>query len=182
VKGAKFELWYGDGVRFDLLPVSRNMWHFKGERLWIPTPGTNFRVAICGAYRYPDGPFQFSCGLKNVNTAIFIPLLRLLTRRSKRTGRVIILVLDNGTYFKKSKKAKAELELVSQYIIPFWLPKYTSETLNRIESLWDHLKDDYFSRMLVKRKELFLAAVVKLLKRLHRRGALRKLFGKNLPT
>lgn len=177
-----FELWYGDGVRFDLLPVSRNMWHLKGERLTIPTPGKNVRVAVCGAYRFPDGPFVTTYGSKNVNTALFIPMLQLLVRRAKRTHRVIILVLDNAGYFRKSKRAQKELKKFKEWIIPFWLPRYTSEKLNRIENVWGHLKDDYFSRMLVKRRESFIAAAVKLLKRLHRRGALRKLFGKNLPT
>lgn len=157
------------------------MWHPKGKRLYIPTPGTNMRVAVCGAYRYPDGPFIATYGSKNVNTALFVPLLQLLTRRSKRTGQIIILVLDNARYFRKSKWAQRELEVRSQWIIPFWLPRYTSERLNRIEPLWDHLKSDYFSRMLVRRRELFTLAVVRLLKRLHRRGALHKLFGSNLP-
>jgi hypothetical protein len=42
---------------------------------------------------------------------------------------------------------------------PFWLPKYTSEKLNRIEGLWRHLKEAFFSRMLTKRREGFYAAV-----------------------
>lgn len=177
-----FELWYCDGVRFDLLPVSRNMWHLKGKRLTIPTPGKNIRLAVCGAYRYPAGPFIATYGSKNVNTAIFIPLLYLLTCRAKRTHRIIILVLDNARYFRKSKRAQEKLEQISEWVIPFWLPKYTSEKLNRIENLWGHLKDDYFSRMLVTKKRLFISEAVKLLKRLHTRGALRKFFGKNLPT
>src|SRR4051812_42002076 len=80
-----FELWYCDAVRFDLLPVSRDMWHMKGKRLFIPTPGKNVRVAVCGAYRYPEGPFQATFGSKNVNTNLFIPLLGLLVKRVKRT-------------------------------------------------------------------------------------------------
>jgi transposase len=139
------------------------------------------KVAVCGAYRYPDGPFLATYGPKNVNTGLFIPLLQLLTRRSKRTGRIIILVLDNARYFRKARRAQAELEARSRWIIPFWLPKYTSESLNRIESVWDHLKDDFFSRMLVRRRELFMMATVHLLKRLRRRGGLHRLFGPNLP-
>jgi transposase len=158
------------------------MWHLKGERLYIPTPGKNVRVAVCGAFRYPEGPFLATFGPKSVNTALFISLLHLLSRRVKRTRRIIILVLDNARYFRKSKRAQAELENLSERIIPFWLPKYTSEKLNRIENVWTHLKDDYFSRMLVTRRNLFASAAVKLLKRLNHRGALKKLFGKNLPT
>lgn len=69
------------------------------------------------------------------------------------------------------------------------LPKYTSETLNPIESLWGHLKEAYFSRMLTKRREDFYAAVVHLLEQLGRPGGFRRLFssarprrlGKDLP-
>jgi transposase len=179
--GADFELWYADGVRFDLLPVSRGMWHVVGKKLYVPTPGKNVRVAVCGAYRYPEGPFLSTFGSKSVTTALFIPLLQLLTRRAKRTRKRIILVLDNGSSFT-SKRSRAELAARREFVRPFWIPKYTSETLNRIENLWGHLKDDYFSRMLTKRKDLFTREVVRFLKRLHRRGALRKLFGDSLPT
>jgi transposase len=177
-----FELWYGDGVRFDLLPVSRDMWHSKGKRPFIPTPGTNVRVAVCGAYRYPDGPFLSTYGPRNVNTDMFLALLTLLVNRAKRTGRVIVIVLDNAGYFRKAKRAQVRLESISQWVIVFWLPKYTSEKLNRIENVWGHLKDDYFSRMLVRRRERLITKVVKLMKRLRRKGALAKLFGSHLPT
>lgn len=121
-------------------------------------------------------------GLRNVNTDLFLALLTLLVKRTHRTKRVIILVLDNAGYFRKAKRAQERLEQISSQVIVFWLPKYTSEKLNRIENLWGHLKDDYFSQMLVNRRERFVREVVKLLKRLHRRGAIHKLFGSNLPT
>jgi transposase len=158
------------------------MWHPRGERLFIPTPGLNLRVAVCGAYRYPDGPFLATYGSRNVNTDIFLSLLTLLVRRAKRTGRVIILVLDNARYFRKAKRAQVKLDAISQWVIVFWLPKYTSEKLNRIETVWEHLKDDYFSRMLVRRRERFVTEVVHLLRQLRRKGALAKLFGFHLPT
>jgi transposase len=158
------------------------MWHVRGRRLCIPTPGTNARVAVCGAFRYPEGPFLATYGLKSVNTDLFLALLTLLDKRVKRTKRVIVLVLDNARYFRKAKRAQERLEKISPRIIVFWLPKHSSEKLNRIENLWGHLKDDYFSRMLVKRRGRFVREVVKLLKRLHRKGAYHKLFGSELPT
>ena len=158
------------------------MWHVRGRRQDIPTPGTNVRAAVCGAYRYPDGPFLATYGTRSVNSFLFLALLILLVRRAKRTKRVIILVLDNAHYFRKAKRSQARLEKISEWGIVFWLPKYSSQKLNRIESLWDHLKDDFFSRMLVKRRDRFLREVIKLLKRLRRRGAIHKLFGSNLPN
>ncbi|WP_279636848.1 hypothetical protein [Corallococcus llansteffanensis] len=35
------KLWYGDGVRFELLPVPRHMWRKQGQRLLITLPGSN---------------------------------------------------------------------------------------------------------------------------------------------
>jgi transposase len=117
-----------------------------------------------------------------VNTDLFLALLTLLVKRSKRTKRVVVLVLDNARYFRKAKRAQARLEQISSWVIVFWLPKYSSQKLNRIESLWGHLKDDFFGRMLVKRRERFLREVVRLLKQLRRGRSIHKLFGSSLPT
>lgn len=169
---ADFELWYGDGTRFDLLPVVRHMWRRRGKRLLVPTPGKNVKVAICGAYCFPDGPFLFSHDGGSVNTALFLALLTQWVARAKRTGKRVVLVLDNGGAFT-SKRSTRELEKVKAWVSVFWLPKYTSETLNRIEGVWGHLKDAFFSRMLTKESEAFYPAAVHLLRRLRRRRALR---------
>ena len=158
------------------------MWHVRGKRAQIPTPGKNIRVAVYGAYRYPDGPFLSTFGSKSVNTDLFIPFLKLLERRVKRTGRPIVLVLDNAGYFRKAKRSKAALKKLKLQVIPFWLPRYSASKLNRIENLWSHLKDDYFGLMLVKRRKRFTLEVVGLLNRLHRKGAIHKIFGSSLPT
>lgn len=169
---ADFELWYGDGTRFDLLPVVRHMWRRRGRRLLLRTPGKNVKVAICGAYCFPDGPFLFSHNDGSVNTALFLALLTQLVARSKRTGKRVVLVLDNDGAFT-SKRSTWELAQVKAWVSVFWLPKYTSETLNRIEGVWGHLKDAFFSRMLTKKRETFYPAAVGLLRRLRRRSALR---------
>lgn len=58
---------------------------------------------------------------------------------------------------------------------PFWLPRYTSESLNWIEGYWEHLKDTYFSRMLTQQREAFYPDIVRLLRRLRRSGRIRLL-------
>ena len=55
-----FEPWYADGTRFDLLPLTRPMWHPHGHRLCQPPPGKNLKVGICGAIRFPTGEFFFT--------------------------------------------------------------------------------------------------------------------------
>lgn len=167
-------MWYGDGVRFDLLPVTTYAYRPRGIPLRIETPGKNHRIGVCGAFRYPDGPFLFTYRLwKNPITEHTIGLLNLLADRSRRTGKKITLVLDNGSTFT-SKASLAEIHRLREWVQVFWLPTYTSEQLNLIENLWAHLKRVYFSRMLTKRLHEFPVAVVQLLKSLSAPGALRK--------
>ena len=161
-------------MRFDLLPVTIHAYRLRGQPLRIETPGKNHRVGVCGAYRYPDGPFLFTYRLwKNPITEHTIGLLHLLAARARRTGRKIILVLDNGSTYT-SKRSREEMDRLRDEIQVFWLPTYTSEQLNPIENVWAHLKRIYFSRMLTKTRAEFPMAVIQLLKSLAFPGALRR--------
>jgi transposase len=158
-------------VRFDLLPSVRSAWRRRGERLALPTPGKNVRVAVVGAVRYPTGDFRFAHQPKSVTTALFLALLRTLVERARRTGRRIVLVLDNGGAFT-SRASSAALEAATPHVRVFWLPRYTSETLNWIEGFWEELKSTYFSRMLTADRDSFYGEAVLLLRRVRRRGSL----------
>jgi len=149
------------------------MWRRRGKILYVPTPGTNVRVPVCGAFRYPDGPFLFSHGLKDrhVNTQTFLNLLDLLVARAARTGRRIVLVLDHGSTFTSDRALDALAR--ASMIRVCWLPYYTSEQLNLIEPVWGHLKDTYFSRMLTTNANDFYPAIVGLLTKLCPVGAFR---------
>jgi hypothetical protein len=168
-------LWYGDGVRFDLLPVTTYAYRLRGQPLRVETPGKNRRVGICGAFRYPDGPFLFTYRLwKNPITEQTVGLLNLLAERARRTGKKIILVLDNGSSYT-SKRSKEEMHRLREWVQVFWLPTYTSEQLNLIENVWTHLQRIYFSRMLTRDPNDFPVAVIELLKKLAQPGALRRM-------
>lgn len=147
------------------------MWRRQGTRLRVTTPGKNLRVAVCGAIRFPTREFLFTHQLGNATTALFLPLLEQLVQRAQRTGRSIVLVLDNGVPFN-SRMARAALEAASPYVRCFRLPRYTSETLNWIENFWEHLKQTYFSRMLTHEREAFYPDTIRLLRRLHHSGRL----------
>jgi len=69
-------------------------------------------------------------------------------------------------------RAQAALEQAAPWVRPFWLPKYTSETLSWIEGYWEHLTDTYISRMLTQEREAFYPDAVRLLHRLLRTGRL----------
>lgn len=129
---------------------------------------------MCGAFRYPDGPFLFTYRLwKNAITEQTVGLLNLLADRARRTGKKIVLVLDNGSSYT-SKRSEEEIQRLRKWIRVFWLPTYTSEQLNLIENLWTHLQRTYFSRMLTRNPNEFPVAVIRLLKTLALPGALRR--------
>lgn len=156
------------------------MWRRRGTPRTIPTPGKNTRVAVCGAYRWPDGPFVFSHGQKSVNTARFVELVTRLAQRARRTGRRILLVIDNGSAHT-SRHSREVLAQFEDLIRVVWLPTYSSEQLNDIEALWKRLKEDYFGRMLVRTAQDFEAAVVQLLDRFRAPGAVRRFLRARLP-
>ena len=168
--GAPFELWYADAARFDLLPVVRSLWRRRGHPVRLPTPGRNVRVGVAGAIRYPTRAFLFTHQPWRV-TAPLVPLhIARLAARAGRTGRHIVLVLDNGRPFS-ARLAQMALEAAWPHVRPFYLPLYTSETLNWIEGDWGQVKTTYFARMLTRRPEAFYPATVAVLRAAHRRHA-----------
>ena len=133
------------------------------------------RVPVFGAYRWPDGPFLFAAANQGgVNTDLFLNLLQQVARRARRIERQIVLVLDNGSA-QTSHRSQNALRVLRPEVVVFALPTYSSEQLNDIENLWLHIKEDYFSAMLVERRSDFAGAVRALLQKFRRRGQLRRL-------
>lgn len=153
------------------MPSVRSAWRRRGSRLALRTPGKNVRVGVVGAIRYPGGDFRFAHQPWSVNSALFLALLPVLVERAKRTGRRIVLVLDNGGEFT-SRASSAALEAAAPHVRPFFLPSYTSETLNWIEGFWEELKATYFSRMLTADRDSFYGEAVHLLRCVRQRSRL----------
>lgn len=152
------------------------MWRLRGTTLLIETPGKNVRVPICGALRYPDGPFVYELGplYRHPNSRTFIGTLEKLVDRARRTHKRIILVLDNGSNHTSGISMRA-IQAAKEHVRVFWIPKYTSEQLNDVENLWGHLKDDYFCRMLAKTALQFQEEVIGLLDKLSKPGGVRRM-------
>ena len=148
-------------------------WRLQGQPRHVATPGKNARLAVCGGFRWPDGPFHFHYGPRSVDTACFLGLLVRLARRARATGKRIVLVLDNASAHTSTRSTKA-LKAWRGWVRPLWLPPYSSELLNEIEGVWSHLKKDYFSQMLVRRREQFVDQAVAFLSTLTKPGAFRK--------
>jgi transposase len=73
-------------------------------------------------------------------------LVQRLLRRAKRTGRKIVLVLDQGNP-NHAHGLHRDLQMAEPHIEVVWLPNYCWN-LNLIERLWKHLKASRIANVL----------------------------------
>jgi len=110
----------------------------------VPSPGQNQKVAAFGAINYATGKHlaHVPDGAKGgKNAAQFLVMFGNLLARARRTGKRIILVLDNGPIHtaKKVLAVLNDLE-VGKHIHVLWLPKYAPD-LNEQERVWRVAKE-----------------------------------------
>lgn len=124
----------------------------KGRQQAVPAPGKNRKLTIFGAWCYGRGLFLRHTQPRCINWGCRA-LLQQLVRRARRTGRRIVLVMDQG----KPHHAKAfhhDLQNVKEHVQVFWLPHYSPD-LNLIERLWKHLKQTRLANVLFRALEAF---------------------------
>lgn len=109
----------------------------RGQQKDIPTPGTQQRMHLFGAYRWEDDTLVWRTAQRR-NSQAFIEFLEHLLVECYPTGH-FILVLDNAS-LHKSAASMATLSLFEHRVQVIWLPAYCSE-LNPIERFWRHLKE-----------------------------------------
>jgi hypothetical protein len=142
---ASFELWYADATTFDLLPYLARCWMPTGRQPAVKTPGKNKKLAAFGALCYGRGLFLHHTQPR-VTAWGMRHLVQRLLQRAKRTGRRIVLVLDQGNP-NHAHALHRDLELAEPYIQVLWLPKYCWN-LNLIERLWKHIKGSRIANVL----------------------------------
>lgn len=118
----------------------------------VPSPGQNSKVAAFGAINYGTGQHRSlvpRVAKGGKNSAQFLLFAGGLLVRARRTGRRIILALDNGP-IHTSKKSRAFLNHpdVRKYIEVFWLPKY-APNLNDQERVWKVAKEQGVANVLL---------------------------------
>jgi transposase len=140
-----FELWYADATTFDLLPHLVQCWTKKGHQLKVKTPGKNKKIAAfgalghgCGTFLYYTQPRVTAWGMRH--------LIQRLLRRAQRSGKKIVLVLDQGNP-NHARALHRDLEMAQPHIDVFWLPNYCWN-LNLIERLWKHIKGSRVANVL----------------------------------
>jgi transposase len=125
---------YADESRVQLLPLVRAMWHWVGQQLRIPTPGTNVTRAVFGALDYTTGRWTYLIR-ERMQAADFIAFLEHLL--AVYPNIPIILIVDN--YGNHTARPVSEWLTKHARIRVLFLPKYCSH-LNPVEPIWRQLK------------------------------------------
>jgi transposase len=132
--GPEAAVLYADESRIELLPLLRSMWHWLGQQIRIPTPGSNVTRAIFGALNIRSGQWTYLVR-EHMYKEDFITFLEHLLK-VYATGTVILIVDNYSSH--------------TACIVPTWLdehprlrlyylPKYCSH-LDPVENIWLRLK------------------------------------------
>jgi len=124
----------------------------KGRQMRVPSPGKNRKQTVFGGFCYGRGLFYHYTQARKTAWGVRA-LLRQLVKRTKRTGRRIILVMDQGNPHH-AKSLERDLEDIKEHIEPFWLPYYCPD-LNLIEMLWKQIKRSRMADVLFSSFEQF---------------------------
>ena len=118
-----------------LLPVLRAMWMRKGQQVRVPTPGTNRKRSIFGAFELGSGNWTYVTTERKRAVEFIVFLEQVL---STYPGKHILIVLDNASIHKAKVveqwlKEHPPMELL-------YLPTYSGHTENPVEKVWWRLK------------------------------------------
>jgi transposase len=144
---------YSDESRIQLLPLIRSMWHWVGQQIRVPTPGTNDGRAIFGALNIRTGQW-ISLVREHLCKEDFIAFLEhLLVVYAEVT---IILIVDN--YSSHTAHAVQDWLAIHPRLQLHFLPKYCSH-LNPVENIWLRLKNKVAANRLYGSMKVLLEAV-----------------------
>jgi transposase len=125
---------YGDESRLQLLPLIRAMWHWVGQQVRIPTPGTNVSRALFGALEIRTGQWTYLVR-ERIRKEDFVAFLEHLLVVYSNVP--IILFVDN--YSSHTAHLVRDWLDSQQRLQMYYLPKYCSH-LNPVEGIWLRLK------------------------------------------
>lgn len=144
---------YADESRVQLLPLIRAMWHWVGQQIRVPTPGSNDWRALFGALNIRTGQWTYLVRPRMHKEDFLAFLEHLLVVYP--TG-AIILVVDNYS----SHTAGVVTAWLAEHsrLQLFFLPKYCSH-LNPVEQIWLRMKNQIAANRLYGSMQLLLDAV-----------------------
>jgi len=129
------DLWAVDEVHFQQ--------HGSRARLWVPPEmddpvvlhhPTRKSVGYFGAVRLRDGKFLFQRESSRFDAMTTWNFLRQLRARSGRSGRRVVVIIDNAKYHHARMYANWRAEQEPEFAMSY-LPPY-SPALNPIERVW----------------------------------------------
>lgn len=134
-KNPEIELWSEDEVHFQQYGSRCRMWVPKEvkEPVLFHHP-TRKSVGYFGAVNIRDGQMIFQQEQDRFNAITFLKFLKKVRNHAKRSGKKIVLLVDNARYHhaKLHREWRQEQEQVLQLL---YLPPYSPD-LNPIERLW----------------------------------------------
>jgi transposase len=133
--GPEATVLYGDESRLQLLPLLRAMWHWAGEQIRVPTPGTNATRALFGALDIRTGRWVYLVR-ERMRTDDFLAFLDLLLVIYPHGP--ILLIVDN--FSSHTAHAVGAWVAAHPRLHLYYLPKYCSH-LNPVERIWLRLKN-----------------------------------------
>ncbi|MBI4318755.1 MAG: IS630 family transposase [Chloroflexi bacterium] len=144
---------YADECRVQLLPLIRAMWHWVGQQIRVPTPGSNDWRALFGALNIRTGQWTY-LERRQMKKEDFVAFLEHLLAIYP-TG-VIVLIVDN--YSSHTAGIVSEWLQIHPRLHLLYLPKYCSH-LNPVEQIWLRMKNKIAANRLYGSMELLLNAV-----------------------
>jgi transposase len=144
---------YADESRIQLLPLLRAMWHWAGQQVRIPTPGTNKTRSLFGTLDIRTGQWTYLVRERMCKEDFIAFLEHLLVVFPVVP---IILIVDNYS----SHTAHLVQDWLAQHprLQVYYLPKYCSH-LNPVEQIWLRLKDQIAANRLYGSIQLLMQAV-----------------------
>jgi hypothetical protein len=134
-----YELHFEDETHLETNPHLARVWHRVGAQATVPAAGSNRRLTVFGSVE-AEGRGRIEVVGAGQDSAAFARYLAALDARHERTGRAVILALDNGPAHT-SKASRAELAARADWLEVIWLAPY-SPHLNPKEHEWRRLKRD----------------------------------------
>jgi transposase len=144
---------YADESRIQLLPLIRAMWHWAGQQVRIPTPGTNKTRALFGALDIRTGQWTY-LAREHMRKEDFVAFLEHLLVVFPLVP--ILLIVDNYS----SHTAHLVQDWLAEHprLHVYFLPKYCSH-LNPVEPIWLRLKGQIAANRLYGSMQLLMQAV-----------------------
>jgi transposase len=144
---------YEDESRVQTLPLLRAMWHWIGQQMRVPTPGSNTARAIFGALNIRTGQWTYRVR-DHMRKEDFIAFLEHLL--VVYPTHPILVIVDNYS----SHTAHMVEEWLKEHprLHMHRLPKYCSH-LNPVESIWLRMKNEIAANRLFGSIKMVLSTV-----------------------